>query len=156
MNKVELYEHRYSTLHEYVSIFNALEDMDKEHPCKMGVHDGKLYACWHFGQGIQRNFYGQSRKTFVDFVENTILNIEMIVNICISGHEDLDEELMSKYSALFLWLQSKLFLWMEKMDAMSTLYTKDPCTISRFSDVLKICYDVMVRLDRYNMVPEDI
>jgi len=86
MDPEELYERRYTTILEYVSIFNALEDMDNDNPCKMGIHDGKLYSCWNFGQGIQRNFYGQSRKTFIDFVENTILNLETIVNICISGY----------------------------------------------------------------------
>jgi len=156
MDPEELYERRYTTILEYVSIFNALEDMDNDNPCKMGIHDGKLYSCWNFGQGIQRNFYGQSRKTFIDFVENTILNLETIVNICISGYGQLDTKLMHKYSALFLWIQSKIFLWMEKIDAISTFYTKDKCTISRFSVVLKLCNDLMFKLDDFVTVPEVI
>lgn len=147
-----LYKRRYSSILEYVSIFNALENMDHNKPRKLGIHDGKLYVGTSFGEGLYRHFYGESRKTFIDFVENTILNIETIINICIDGYAQIDTTLQRKYSSLFLWLQSKLFLWMEKLDAMSTLYEKDTTTISRFSDVLKICYDLMIRLDDYNTV----
>lgn len=149
---MELYERRYSTLLEYVSIFNALENMDHNNPRKLGIHDGKLYVGTSFGEGLYRHFYGESRKIFIDFVENTILNIETITNICINGYSHLDKKLQHKYSALFLWLQSKLFLWMEKLDGMSVLYQKDTNTISRFSHVLKLCYDLMIRLDDYNTV----
>lgn len=147
-----LYKRRYSAILEYVSIFNALENMDHNKPRKLGIHDGKLYVGTRFGEGLYRRLYGESRNTFIDFVENTILNIEAIVNICIEGYSQLDKRLQRKYSSLFLWLQSKLFLWMEKLDGMSVLYQKDTFTISRFSKVLKLCYDLMIRLDDYNTV----
>lgn len=147
-----LYKRRCETIQEYVSIFKALEEMDNDKPHKMGIHDGKLYACVSFGEGLQRNFYGESRKTFLDFVENTMLNIETIVNICLSGYSQLDTNFMRKYSFLFSRLQSKLFLWMEKIDAMSTLYKTDRLTISRFSYVLKLCYDLMIRLEDYTRI----
>jgi len=62
MDPEELYERRYTTILEYVSIFNALEDMDNDNPCKMGIHDGKLYSCWN----LDKEF----NEIFTDSLEN--------------------------------------------------------------------------------------
>lgn len=149
-----LYKRRYETIQEYIYIFKALEDMDYETPCKMGIHDGKLYRSCYFGQGIQRNYYGQSRNTFLDFLENTIMDIATIVNICKTGYAELDTDIMTKYKKMFLHLQCKIFLWMEKLDAISRLYEKDEVTILRFSNVLKLFYDSMVSLDSFNVIEQ--
>lgn len=72
MDSIIVTESNYSEFADkYNSMFAALCLINEDNPCKLGVHEDRLYKSWNTLGSVQRKYYGESRETLINYLENS-------------------------------------------------------------------------------------
>ena len=67
MDSIIVTESNYSEFADkYNSMFAALCLINENNPCKLGVHENRLYESWSRLGSVQRTYYRESRETLIN------------------------------------------------------------------------------------------
>lgn len=144
----DLLETRKELMEQYYDSLAALAELNVQNLCKLGVTDGKLYRCWNWISGIQRNFRGESRKNTLNHIRNCVTNVSAIYDaIFESLMEPLNEDFETRTDNASILVKTKknMLLWINGLDSLSLLYKGDEDTIDTIAGINA---ELSIRIER--------
>lgn len=135
----ELFETRKELLDQLCDSLSVLAELNMQNLCKLGVSNGKLYRCWNWASGIQRNFRGESRLSTLDHISNCVTNVNTIYDsIFNSLSESLNQNFITRTNNANILLNAKnnMILWKNGLQALVLLYQNDKYTVDSINTII--------------------
>lgn len=137
--KTELFESRKQLLDQLCDSLSVLAELDTQNLCKLGVSNGKLYRCWNWASGIQRNFRGESRTSTLDHISRCITDVNKIYDsIFNSLSEPLKQSFITRTNNANILLNAKnnMILWKNGLQALVLLYQNDKDIVDSINTII--------------------
>ena len=144
----DLLETRKELMDQHCVSLSVLAELNTQNLCKLGVSDGKLYRCWNWASGIQRNFRGESRTSTLDHISNCVTDVNTIYDsIFNSLSEPLNQnfETRSENASILLNAKNNMILWKNGLQALTLLYQNDKDTVESINAIIA---ELDVRIER--------
>lgn len=137
--KTELFESRKELLNQLYDSLSVLAELNMQNLCKLGVSNGKLYRCWNWASGIQRNFRGESRLSTVEHISKCVTNVNTIYDsIFNSLSEPLNQNFITrtKNANVLLNAKNNMMLWKNGLQSLVLLYQNDKYTVDSINAII--------------------
>lgn len=147
-NISDLFESRKELLNQLCDSLSVLAELNMQNLCKLGVSNGKLYRCWNWASGIQRNFRGESRLSTVEHISNCVTNVNTIYDSIFNTlSEPLNQNFITrtKNANVLLNAKNNMMLWKNGLQALVLLYQNDKYTVDSIDAIIA---ELNIRIER--------
>ena len=127
----------------YNSMFSALRLINEESPSKLGIHNNKLYKSWSHLSGVQRAYYGESRKTLLDFLENKFSKYVQFYNNMFILLNTTNSNLMHEIATTVEVSKLNIALWINGLKCVSSAYPDDTEVHSKIQIIISMLTGIL-------------
>ena len=144
----DLLESRKELMNQCCDSLCVLAELNTQNLCKLGVSNGKLYRCWNWASGIQRNFRGESRISTLHHISNCVTDVNTIYDSIFNSLSDpLNQDFNTRTENATILLNAKknMILWKNGLQALVLLYQNDRNTVESIDTIIA---ELDVRIER--------
>lgn len=147
-NISDLFESRKELMDQLCVSLSVLAELNTQNLCKLGVSNGKLYRCWNWASGIQRNFRGESRSSTLEHITKCVTDVNKIYDSTFNSlSEPFNQNFVSrtKNANILLNAKNNMILWKKGLQALILLYQNDKYTVDSIDAIIA---ELNIRIER--------
>lgn len=134
-----LLENQKQLMDQYCDSLCVLAELNTHNLYKLGVSDEKLYRCWNWASGIQRNFRRESRTYTLDHISNCVTHVNTIYDSIFNSLSDpLNQnfETRTENASILFNAKKNMILWKNGLQALVLLYQNDKNTVESIDAII--------------------
>jgi len=128
---------------KYNSMFSALCLLNKENPCKLGIHNGSLYKSWSTLSGVQRSYYGESRNVLIDFLETNFSKYVQFYNNMFGLLNNYDSGLIHEIATTIDVSRLNIGNWIKGLEGVAATYPDDKTISSKINNIISMLTSIL-------------
>tara|TARA_B100000282_G_C31712771_1_gene481959 strand:+ start:628 stop:1110 length:483 start_codon:yes stop_codon:yes gene_type:complete len=144
MDSIIVTESNYSEFADkYNSMFAALCLINENNPCKLGVHENRLYKCWNTLGSVQRTYYGESRETLINYLEENFQKYVQFYNNMFSLLRKKNNGLIHEIATIIDVSRLNIGNWINGLRGVAATYPHDKTIKSKITIIISMLTGIL-------------
>lgn len=137
-------ESNYSEIADkYNSMFSALCLINENNPCKLGIHYDRLYKSWNTLGSVQRKYYGESRETLINYLENSFQKYVQFYNNMFSLLLKRNNGLIHEIATTIDVSKLNIGNWINGLKGVIATYPNDKTIESKINIIISLLTGIL-------------
>ena len=139
MDSIIITELNYSDIADkYNSMFSALCLINENNPNKLGIHNNKLYRSWSTLEAVQRSYYGESRDTLINFLQDNFQKYVQFYNNMFTLLTRKNNSLIHEIATTIEVSKLNIGNWINGLKGVAATYSDDKTIESKIKIIISM------------------